>query len=164
MKALATLISLVAFAAGAARADEEAIALDKLPEPVKKLLSTRFAKAEKIKASKETENGKTTYEVEVKSKGEELELTIDPEGKLLAIEKDIDVDELPKAVTDAIAAKYPGAKIKSAEITIDTTGDKEKVAYFDAEIETADKKTLEVEATLEGKILKAEAKTEKKKK
>ena len=51
-----------------ARADEEKIAVDKLPAAVKKAIKNKFPKAEIEKASKEVEDGKTTYEVELEIK------------------------------------------------------------------------------------------------
>ena len=53
----------------ALRADEEKVAIDKLPKAVVDAIKARFAGAELKAAEKETEGGKTVYDVEIKYKG-----------------------------------------------------------------------------------------------
>src|SRR5262249_10950711 len=48
---------------GSARADEEKVPLDKVPKPVLEAAKKRFPDAKFTEASKEDENGKTTYEL-----------------------------------------------------------------------------------------------------
>jgi hypothetical protein len=141
----------------AARADEEKIALDKLPKAVTDAIKKAYPDGELKKAEKEKADGKETYEVVVKNKDETLEIILTPEGKILAVEKEIAIKDLPKAVTEAIEAKYPKSTLKKAE---EVTKDK-KVTY-EVVIETADKKKLEVELDPKGKFVEEEKKEEKK--
>jgi uncharacterized membrane protein YkoI len=132
--------------------------LDKVPKAVTDAVKARFPDAELKEASKETEDGKTIYEVAIKNKGQKLEASFTPEGKLVEIEKTIDAKDLPKAVTDALEAKYPKATIKKAEEV--TKGD-DSVGY-EVVITTTDKKTFEIELDAKGKILEEESKDKKK--
>ncbi len=155
--AVSVTLGMCVLATGA-RADEEKIELDKLPKAVTEAIKKAYPDGEMKSAEKEKEDGKEVYEVVVKNKDQTLEITLTPEGKILSVEKEIAAKDLPKAVTDAVDAKYPKATIKKAE---EETKD-EKVTY-EVLIETADKKIVEVVLDPKGKILKEEKKEEKKK-
>jgi uncharacterized membrane protein YkoI len=147
--------------AGAARADEEKIPLDKVPKAVLEAVKTKFPNAEMKGASKEKEDGKTLYEVSIKNKGQSIDVELSEDGKILAIEKEIDAKELPKKVTGGLEAKYPKATYKKAEEVIKVENGVEKPAYYEVVLVTADKKTFEVEVTADGKIQKEESKDKK---
>jgi uncharacterized membrane protein YkoI len=155
---LAALLGLL-IAAGAVRADEkeEKIPLDKVPKAVLDALKAKYPDAELVSAEKEIEDGKTIYEVAIKNKGQKLEVSFSPEGKFIEAEKAIDVKDLPKAVTDALEAKYPKATIKRAEEVTKDDG-----VGYEVLITTADKKTFEIELDAKGKILEEESKDKKK--
>jgi uncharacterized membrane protein YkoI len=154
---VAALALLVA--AGAVRADEkeEKIELKDVPKAVLDALKTMYPDAELVSAEKEIEDGKTIYEVAIKFKGDKIEASFTPEGKFVEAEKTIDVKDLPKAVTDAIEAKYPKATIKRAE---EVTKPDNFLGY-EVLIETADKKKFEIELDAKGKILEEESKDKK---
>jgi uncharacterized membrane protein YkoI len=146
--------------AGAARADEEEkVPLDKLPKAVVDAVKEKFPKAELLSADKEKEDGKTLYEVAIKDGKQKIDVTVTPEGKIVAIEKEIAASDLPKAVVEALESRYPKATIQKAEeITKE-----DKVAVYEMVIVTADKKKLEVSFDPKGKFLEEEKKEEKKK-
>jgi hypothetical protein len=143
----------------AARADEEKIALDKLPKAVTDAIKKAYPDAELKSAEKEKANDKEVYEVVVKNKDATLEIVLTPEGIILAVEKEIAVKDLPKAVADAIEAKYPKSTLKKAEEVT-----KDKMVTYEVVITTAEKKTLEVELDPKGKFVEKEKKEEKKEK
>ena len=109
------------------------------------------------KAEKETEDGKTLYEVAITSEGSKIEVTVTEDGKIVEIEKEIPVKDLPKAVAEAIDSKYPKATLQVIEEI--TKGD--KVAY-EVHLVTTDKKALEVVFDPTGKVTKEEKQEEKK--
>ncbi|MGP0068871.1 MAG: PepSY-like domain-containing protein [Isosphaeraceae bacterium] len=131
----------------AARADEEKVPFDKLPAAVQKAIKRKFPKAEFEGASKEVEDGKTIYEVELEIKDRAVDVAMKADGTILEIEKEIPVDQLPKAVRKKLAAKYPGAKIEKAEEV--TKGEDGPVTYEVAI-------SQEVVLTAKGKIVQAE--------
>ena len=155
--------AVLAFGATGARADEEKIALDKVPKAVLESVKKRFPKAELIEAAKETDGDKVEYEVTLKDGETKYDVMFSPDGKITLIEKTIAAKDLPKAVADAVAEKYPKATYKLYEEMTKVIDGKEAIAYFEVLLVTADKKTLEVEVSPEGKILKTEEKKDEKK-
>jgi hypothetical protein len=151
---VASLGLLVAASSG--RADEEKVALKDVPKAVLDAIKAKFPGAELTEAAKETEDGKTTYEVALKDKaGKAVDVAATAEGKITEIETTIAAKDLPKAVVSAIDAKYPKATVKKAEEIVAIDGDKETKS-FEVVLTTADKKTLEVKLSPEGKALEEE--------
>ncbi|HVC96439.1 MAG TPA: PepSY-like domain-containing protein [Pirellulales bacterium] len=94
---------------------EEEIPLDKLPKAVANAIVAKFPGAKLEEAVKETEDDTTVYEVELKQKEQEYVVSVTPEGKITEVEREIAVKDLPKAVTGALAKKYPHARLGEAE-------------------------------------------------
>jgi biopolymer transport protein ExbD len=159
----AAAVVTVALVAAGGRADEETLPLDKLPKAVADAVKTRFPKAELVEAAKETEGDKTEYEVTIKDGDTKIDVMLTPDGKITLIEKEIAAKDLPKAVTEALDAKYPKATLKMAEEVIKVTDGKEAIDFYEVLLVTAEKKTFEVKLTAEGKITETEDKTEEKK-
>ena len=139
-----------------ARDDEQKVALDKLPKAVMDAVKAKFPTADLKGAAKETENGKTSYEVTLTLNKANHDVILTPEGKITAIEKVIATDDLPKVVGAAIKAKYATASIKSAEQLSD--GD-DKITAYEVVLVMADKKELEVKLDPAGKVLNEEKKS-----
>jgi len=129
-------------------ADEEKIPVDKLPAAVLKAVKAKYPKAKIEEAAREVEDGETTYEVELKDEGHELDVTLKADGTIVEVERTIAVEALPEAVRNAVAAKYPDAKIKKAEEI--TKGETGPVLY------EVDLGSAEVVLDAKGKILKTE--------
>jgi uncharacterized membrane protein YkoI len=140
----------------AARADEEMVPLDELPKAVVEAIKAKFPKAELVSADKETDKDKTTYEVTIKNGGQELEVSVTPEGKILTVAREIPLTDLPKAVVAAIKTRYPRATLKSAE----EISEDDKVVEYDVVIAVG-KKQLEVTFDPKGKFIEEEEKTDK---
>jgi uncharacterized membrane protein YkoI len=160
MRTMAWLVAglIVALAGPAVRADEEKIPLDKVPKAVMDAAKKKFSGAEWIGASTEKEDGKTVYEVELKHKGQHIDATFNEDGSLVSLEKEIKEAALPKAVSGAIAKKYPGAKYQIIEEVWHVKDGKEFLDYYEAVVATGDKKKFEVEVTADGTIKKTEEK------
>lgn len=159
-------LTLAAFAillaASASLADEEKVPLDKLPKAVSAAVKKRFPKAEFVEAAKETEKDKTEYEVTLKEGGKKIDVMLTPDGTITVIEKEIAATDLPKAVAEALEMKYPKATYKIVEEVIKVKDGKETLAYYEALLVAADKKTYEVEVEADGKIKAAGEKKEEK--
>jgi uncharacterized membrane protein YkoI len=147
---------------GVVQADEEKVPLDKVPKTVMAAVKAKFPDAEPKGASREKENGKIIYEVTIKNKGQNIDVELSEDGKILAIEKEINVKDLPKKVAEALEAKYPKATHKKAEEIIKVENGVEKPAVFEVVLVTTDKKSFEVVVSADGKIQKEEGKEEKK--
>jgi hypothetical protein len=151
-------LTLGLFVLGAlARADEEKLDLDKVPKPVMDAVKAKFPGAKLTGAAKETEGGKTIFEVAFTYKGHKYEVECSPDGKFVAIDKEIEAKDLPKAVAKALQEKYPNAKYNVIE---EVTKD-DKIAEYEIDLTTADKKSVEVVFDPSGKLLKEEKKEKK---
>ncbi len=147
-------------AAPAAWADEK-VDLDKVPKAVVDAVKARFPDAEIKGAEKETEEGKLYYEIEILNKKEEMDVELTTDGAITEIEKDVDYKDLPKAVSQALEAKYPKAEFDEVEEVTKVDKKTEKLAYYEVQVKTADKKHYEVQVDPDGKIVNEEKKDKK---
>lgn len=154
---LSGLVVVVLFGA-AVRADEEKLSVDKLPKAVLDAVKARFPGAELTGGGKETEDGKTFYEVTIKHDGAKIDVTVTPEGAITTIEKELAAKDLPAAVTKALEDKYPKATHKIREAVIKVEKGEEKLAYYEVLLVTEKKKTWEVQVAADGKVVKEEEK------
>lgn len=150
---MGTLLLILSAVAG-----EEKVPLDKVPKPVMEAVKGRFKGADVTGASKETEDGKLVYEVTIKHKGQNIDVSLTPEGRMFLVEKEIAAKDLPKPVAKTLADKYPKATYKIVEEIFKIEEKKEKLAYYEVLLMTAAQKAREVEVTAEGKIVKEEKK------
>ena len=125
-----------------------------MPGAVTATVKKRFPTAQTIKASKETENGKTEYELTIKDKGHNIDVTVTPEGAMTGFERRIEEKELPEAVAAAAKAKYPGGRIERVEEVVNVKDGKESLDYYEFRVTAADKKIWEVCFTQAGKLAK----------
>ena len=158
MRIATTLFSglLVMSLAGLALASEEKIEIAKLPAKVSETVKAKFPGTDFTDAAKETDNGKTFFEVTVKVNGQKIDVTCEEDGTLVSIEKSIAEKDLPQTVRDALKAKYAGS---SHEVIEEIT--KGTDVSYEVLLVTADKKKLEVKFDKEGKVLNEEKKSDK---
>jgi hypothetical protein len=147
---------------GAGRAQEEKVALDKLPKVVADAVKKRFPAAEMKNASKETEDGKTVFEVAIKDKGHNVDVTLTPEGGITGFERTIDAKDLPTKVAAFLKEKYAGAKYEVCEEVYHVKSGKESMDYYEVLLTAADKTKWEVTVKADGTRFKpAEEKKDK---
>ena len=164
----------------AADEDEEKVAIDKLPKAVVDAVKKMFPKAEMTGATKEEEEEdgneegedkedekddakgdesedddlkpEILYEVTLKDNGQEIDVTVDESGEIEEVERTIDLKDLPKLVTDALAKKFPKSTLKSAEAVYEVDDGKEQLDCYEVKLETADKKEIEAAVEVEVEI------------
>jgi uncharacterized membrane protein YkoI len=135
-----------------AQADEESVPLTKVPKPVLDAVKAKYPKAELKAATKETHANKTvTYEISIVNQGKKMAVSLDQKGEIEEVETEIAIQDLPHAVTDAIAAKYPRATLKKAEEIVEIEDGKEE-KEFEIEIVTSQGKSVELKVDANGKI------------
>lgn len=147
------VVGFVALLAGV-RADEEKVALDKLPKAVAEAVRKRFPQAEMISATKETEAGKVEYEVTIKDGGTKTDVMLTPSGSITVIEKEIPAKDLPKAVRATVRKEFPKATYKRAEEVTKVKDGKEMVDFYEVLLETPAKKKIEAQINPDGKLRK----------
>ncbi len=152
-------LALAAVAAAAllaeVRAGEEKVPLDKVPKAVMKAVKAKFPGAKILGASTEKEKDKTVYEISLTYKKHHHDVTLEADGKIVSIEREIPAKDLPKAVRKAVSAKYPRATYKRVEELLKGDG---TLHAYEALLLTADKSLVEVVLDPKGKILKEEKK------
>lgn len=136
---------------GLAVAKEEAVPLDQVPKAVLDAVQAKFAGAKLLAASKEDDDGKTIYEIELKHDGKQYDVSVSAAGRITEIERTIAVDDLPKPVVEAVRKKYPHSKVKKAE---EISSGHEKL--YEVVITTLDKKDLELKLDANGKFIEDE--------
>ena len=153
------LVAAVALA-GAATAQDK-LSFDKLPKPVQAAVKAKYPGAEVRYASKEVVDGKTSYEVYMKRKGKGLDVTFSPKGDIEVVEKEIDAKDLPEKVRAAVDRKHPKASFTKVEEISKAVGGKMVVDVYEL-LFTADKKTVEMTITPDGKVTEEKEKKPKK--
>ncbi len=133
--------------AAAAAEESDKIEIGRLPKPVADAIKKKYALAELKAAEKGDEDGKTVYEVSIKNGKDNIDVTLDPQGKILLVEKEVAEQDLPKAVLAAAKAKHPQGVVKLCE----ELWKDDKLSGYEVTIETPDKKTAEVEFDAAGK-------------
>jgi uncharacterized membrane protein YkoI len=135
-----------------ASADEKKIPIEDLPKVVLRAAQKAFPEAKVVGASKETEDDETIYEVEMKLNGKSIDLEIDDDGEIESVEKEIDADDLPKAVTRAVEKLFPKAKISKVE----EVSDEDDMVVYELTLKTPGKEETEVVFSPNGKLMEDE--------
>jgi uncharacterized membrane protein YkoI len=134
-------------AAAAATEESDKIEISQLPKSVVDAVKKKYPKAEVKAAEKGDEDGKTVYEVSITNGRDKMDVTLDPAGKILLVEKEVAEKDLPKTVLAAAKAKYPQGAVKLCE----ELWKDDKLSGYEVTIETSDKKSAEVEFDAKGK-------------
>ncbi|MBI3838576.1 MAG: PepSY-like domain-containing protein [Planctomycetia bacterium] len=141
-----------------ARSDESKVPLSEVPKAGLEAVNAMFPDAAIGDAAKETEDGKTVYEVSLKQNGRNIDVTIGADGKIQLVEKEIADKDLPTAVRRTLEAKYPKATYKIIEEVKSIKNDKSTLDFFETLLVTASKEIVEVQITPDGKIKNEEKK------
>jgi|SRR5215471_360002 len=91
--------------------------LSKYPAPVRATIEAESKNATLKSVSKETEKGKTQYEVETLVNGKSRDLLLDPAGKVIEVEEEIAAASAPGPVQEAL--KPLGTVLKLERVTRD---------------------------------------------
>src|SRR5215471_18341023 len=94
----------------------------KAPPAVLEAFKKQYPNATIKSVSSEKEGGRIVYEIESMDGPQRRDLLYEANGKVISTEELIPSAQLPKAVVDALAAKYPKAPIVSAEKLTDKDG------------------------------------------
>ena len=131
-----------------ASGQEKKIKRSDLPPAVEKAMA-EVSKGAAIKGfSKETENGKTTYEVEMVVNGHSRDVEMEPNGTVAEVEEEVALDSLPAEVKEGLNAKAAGGKI----LKVESLTKKGKLVAYEAHIEAGGKRH-EIQVGPDGKPL-----------
>ena len=140
---------------GANTPQEQSIKKNEVPKVIMDAFLKAYPKA-KIKGfSKETHEGKLTYEIESSEAQIHRDVTYNPDGSLVSVEETLPASELPEAVRSTLSKEFPKARIlKSEKLT------KGQTIEYELLLEVG-KESFEVVFDPDGKIVKKEVVKEK---
>jgi uncharacterized membrane protein YkoI len=143
--------------------DDEAKKLKEsdVPQKVMDAVKARFPGAKVESAERETEDGNVIYDVELTADGRKYEADLKEDGTFIEIEKALDAKDHPAALTAAVKAKWPNAKIKEVMEKSLVTDGKETVHEYEVVLQVGDKEQ-EVTLSKDGKVVEEAAGDEKK--
>ncbi len=145
------LLVLLILAVGSPAAGER-VRLNSVPLPVLEAVKTRFKDARLNGADKGVQDGSPVYEIAIKHGGQSIDVVLTPQGTILLIKKQIAADDLPEAVTRALELTYPKARYQEVEEVITVQGPQETLAHYELMLVTAQRRTVEVQVSPDGKI------------
>jgi hypothetical protein len=121
----ATLVTCALLTAGTALAEDK-LQLKDLPAAVQKTVQEETKNATLIGIEKETEQGRTVYEIETKRDGRARDLLVDTTGAIVEVEEEMSLANVPDAARAAIERLAAGGKVEKVEsVTRGTTVDYE---------------------------------------
>lgn len=106
---------VIGFIVASAMFGDTKVAFSSLPVAVQIAAKSQADGATIIGASRETEKGATTYEVQTRVNGKSRDLSFEEGGKLLAVEQEVALDSLPNPAFEAIRKMAAGRTIKKVE-------------------------------------------------
>jgi hypothetical protein len=109
--------ALVVFLVGGSSlwGQEQKISCDTIPAPVRAAFEKDFAKAPMNSCVKETEKGKTEFEIISKEGSSRLTARFQGDGKLVRAEQSVAMDSIPEPVKEALKKKHPDGEVALAE-------------------------------------------------
>ena len=140
-RTLAMLVA-ISFASSVAMASETKIQKKDLPPAVQKALDAEVQGATVKGFAKETEDGKTFYEVETTKNGRARDLLFDVDGHVVEVEEELATDAVPAAVSQALAAHGKVVRVESVT--------KGQTTFYEGHYAKGSKQS-EIKVTVEGK-------------
>lgn len=130
-----------------AQEDQEAKVEKKdVPAAVLAAFAKAYPKATVKGYTKEVEKGQTIYEVECVEGKTHRDVTFALDGKLVMVEEEVEMSDVPEAVRQALEKKFPKAKVNIAEKIMDA-----KTVAYEFHLTTAEGKEAEVKFDAQGK-------------
>ena len=111
--AVATMLALCC--AVSALGQEKKLKKSDLPAAVQKTADEQSKGATVKGYSKETEDGKLEYEVQLTANGHSKDITIDPQGNVMEIEEEVDMKALPAEVREGLQKQAGKATVGKVE-------------------------------------------------
>jgi uncharacterized membrane protein YkoI len=131
------------------RAAETKVQMKELPPAVQKAVQQQSVSGTIKGFAKETENGATTYEAEMVVNGHGKDVSFDSTGKVVGIEEEVALDNVPPPVRSTIEKASSGGKLKKVEKVTEGGTTSYEAAY------TKSGKSHEVVVKLDGSLVKS---------
>ena len=109
------LMSCLLMWLGSASAQDTKVEFKDLPPAVQDAVKAQSQGATVRGYSKEVQNGKTEYEVQLLADGKKRDVSFDPNGTVLETEQEVAFDSVPLKARDAIKKAAAGANLERVE-------------------------------------------------
>ena len=120
-------------------AGEKKVKMQDLPPAVQKAVTEQSQGATLVGLARETEDGKTFYEAELKINGRTRDISFDPTGKVVIVEDETPIENIPAPAREAIQKAAGKKKILLVE-TVTEDGKTFYEAHIRALIRTTEVK------------------------
>jgi hypothetical protein len=130
------------------QSQEKKITRAELPAAVEKTVSEQSSSGMIRGFSKEIDNGKTVYEVELRINGHGKDISMDEHGNILEVEEEVTLDSLPAAVKEGLG-KAAGTGVIGKVESLTKNG---KLVAFEAVVKNGTKRQ-EIQVGPDGKKL-----------
>jgi hypothetical protein len=149
-------VTLVLATAVAALAAD--LTLEQVPKPVLDAARARFKDAKVVGAADEkTPEGNLIYEITLDEAGKNIDMSLNPDGSIFLIEKEVARKDLPKPIAATVEKEFPKARYRLCEQVIEVDKEAgEKLTSYEVILLTTDKQMRAMQMDLEGKIMKVE--------
>ena len=152
VNALLLSLGLALCANMVARASEEPVKMKNLPKAVQATVQEQSKGATVRGLSKETDNGTTYYEVELKVNGHNKDVLIDSTGAVVEIEEEMAMASVPAAVKAELEKHIRGGKITMVE----SVTKNDAIVAYEAHVKTG-RKHSEVKVGPDGQLIATES-------
>lgn len=140
--------------------DEVVVAVDKLPKSVVDSVQSHFPGAKIKKAMTEKGDDDVLYEVSFQVNGHLIEVTLEQNGEIEEVERTVELKDVPSAVLELVAKKYPDSQLMSVEAIFEMDDQQEELEYYEVQVQLTDKKTIEVKVKYEVEIVGKDAESD----
>jgi hypothetical protein len=127
---------------------EHSVKMKDLPAPVQQSVREQSRGAKIRGLSVETENGVTSYEVELLVNGHGRDVLIDPSGAVVSVEEQVALASLPADVRSAIVRSAGGGRI----VLVESISKGGAVEAYEAHVRRG-RKTVEIKVGSDGQLI-----------
>jgi len=136
--------------------EEASVKWAQLPAAVQTAVKQQVPESAINKIEKENEDGQVAYEVQVVKDGHKSEITVAADGRLLSVEEEVALAEVPAVVRQTVEAQAIGGKVAKIE-KVTAKGQ----TIYEARVKK-NGKALEFSVALDGKLTGTEDVTKEK--
>lgn len=129
-------VAFLFLGAGLGQGKEVRVKMSDLPPAVQSAVKAQSKGATVRGFTKETEKGKTNYEVEMTVNGYSKDVSMDENGQIIEVEEQVALDNIPEAARHAIEKGAGGGKVLKVEAVSDSRG---PVKAYEAQVRKAGK-------------------------
>jgi len=147
---VSTVLLILAVALNGCEMLSKEVKLEDVPPGAQSVIKSHTSGGTIDKITRKKEDDKHYYKVKYKKDGRESKLEVDEDGKVLKMEENLAMKDLPPAVQKTVEAKSAGGKIK--ELELETEDGK---TFYEVEFEK-DGKEHKVKIAKDGTVLEYE--------